>query len=212
MLVAEQLECVRGGRRLFTDVGFELTAGNILRVSGDNGSGKTSLLRLLAGLSHPQKGNIFWHGKPVMRLGGEFRANLCYLGHLNSIKDELTPMENLLATAQLADQPLDKELATSALTEAGLALCLDLPCKFLSQGQKRRSSLARLCHDQRSLWILDEPFVALDSKALAWLCGLVEAHTARGGILVLTTHQAVKLNGAITDLNLGSTTTSRATV
>ena len=144
MLEADNLECVRGERRLFAGLGFKLEAGELLYLQGRNGSGKTSLLRMLIGLLPPEAGEIRWNGEPIKRLADEFRADLCYLGHLNAIKEELTPLENLLAAARLADEEISEDDAIDALEQVGLAGREDLACKYLSQGQKRRVALARL--------------------------------------------------------------------
>ncbi len=163
MLEADNLECVRGERRLFAGLNFKLEAGELLYLQGRNGSGKTSLLRMLIGLLPPEAGEIRWQGTSIKAQGDDFRADLCYLGHLNAIKEELTPLENLLAAARLADEDLSEDDALDALEQVGLAGREDLACKYLSQGQKRRVALARLVKEKRPLWILDEPFVALDT-------------------------------------------------
>ena len=205
MLEAASLECVRGERRLFSGVGFRLEGGELLYVQGRNGSGKTSLLRMLCGLTPPASGEIHWRSQPINRLGEEFRGELCYLGHHNAIKEELTPLENLLASAQLAEEVLDEEEALDALERVGLAGREDLACRYLSQGQKRRVALARLANEKRALWVLDEPYVALDTAAVELVAGLIGAHLQRGGLAVLTTHQAVEVPaGAIRELFLGS--------
>ncbi len=202
MLEAVNLECVRGERRLFAGLEFRLDGGEALHVLGRNGSGKTSLLRILCGLAMPEAGEIRWRGQSIARTAAEFRESLCYLGHKNAIKEELTPLENLLASAHLAGEALEKESvegaegALSALAVVGLSGYEDLPCKYLSQGQKRRVALARLVHERRALWVLDEPFVALDTAAVEWLSGLIGAHLQRGGLAVLTTHQEVRIPAA----------------
>ncbi len=204
MLEANNLECVRGERRLFAGVGFRLEAGELLYLQGRNGAGKTSLLRMLIGLLPPEAGEIRWQGENIRRLGEDYRAHLCYLGHLNAIKEELTPLENLLAAAQLADEPLAEDDALDALEQVGLAGREDLACRYLSQGQKRRVALARLVQEKRALWVLDEPFVALDVAAVDWLAGLIGAHLQRGGLAVMTTHQPVNIPaGAVRELRLG---------
>lgn len=203
MLEASNLECQRGERRLFTGVGFRLDDGEMLFLQGKNGSGKTTLLRMICGLAHPVAGEIRWKGKTIGKLGEEFREELCYLGHLNAIKEELTPLENLMASARLAGETLSEDEALDALEAVGLAGREDLACKYLSQGQKRRVALSRLVHEKRALWVLDEPFVALDAAAVGWLAGLIGAHLQRGGMTVLTTHQAVDIPaGAIRELKL----------
>ena len=202
MLEADNLECVRGERRLFAGVDFRLEAGELLYLQGKNGAGKTSLLRMLIGLLPPEAGEIRWQGKPIG--SDEFRADLCYLGHLNAIKEELTPLENLLAAARLADETLSEDDALDALEQVGLAGREDLACRYLSQGQKRRVALARLVKEKRPLWILDEPFVALDVAAVDWLAGVISGHLQRGGMAVMTTHQQVTIPaGAVRELRLG---------
>ncbi|QRM18051.1 cytochrome c biogenesis heme-transporting ATPase CcmA [Dechloromonas sp. TW-R-39-2] len=202
MLEADNLECVRGERRLFSGVGFRLEAGELLYLQGKNGAGKTSLLRMLIGLLPPEAGEIRWQGKPIG--SDDFRADLCYLGHLNAIKEELTPLENLLAAASLADTTLSEDDALDALEQVGLAGREDLACKYLSQGQKRRVALARLVTEKRPLWILDEPFVALDVAAVDWLAGIISGHLQRGGLAVMTTHQLVSIPaGQVRELRLG---------
>jgi heme exporter protein A len=204
MLEADNLECVRGERRLFASLGFTLDAGELLYLQGRNGAGKTSLLRMLIGLLPPETGEIRWHGKPIRKQGDEYHAALCYLGHLNAIKEELTPLENLLAAARLAGDTLSEDDAIDALEQVGLAGREDLACKYLSQGQKRRVALARLVIDRRPLWILDEPFVALDVAAVDWLAGIISAHLQRGGMAVMTTHQPVAIPAAtVRELRIG---------
>jgi len=121
MLEADHLECHRGERRLFAGVSFRLQAGELLYLQGKNGAGKTSLLRMVIGLLPPESGIISWAGQPIHAQSDEYRANLCYLGHLNAIKEELTPLENLLASAQLAGSPLTEDDALDALEQVGLA-------------------------------------------------------------------------------------------
>jgi heme exporter protein A len=203
MLEASNLECVRGERRLFAGVGFRLEGGEMLYLQGKNGSGKTSLLRMLCGLTPPADGEICWRGRAIDKLGDDFRAELCYLGHHNAIKEELTPLENLLASAKLADESLDEDAALDALEQVGLRGREDLACRYLSQGQKRRVALARLVHERRALWILDEPYVALDPAAVELVAGLIGAHLQRGGLTVLTTHQSVDVPaGTVRELRL----------
>ena len=203
MLEAVNLGCVRGERRLFDNISFRLNPGEMLSLQGQNGSGKTSLLRMLCGLTPPAAGEIRWQEQPIARLAGDYRAVLCHLGHHNAVKDELTPLENLLIAAKLAQETLDEDDALAALQRIGLQGREDLACRYLSQGQKRRAALARLVHERRPLWILDEPYVALDSTAVDWVAGLIGAHLQRGGLAVLTTHQPVMMSaGRIRELSL----------
>jgi heme exporter protein A len=204
MLEVSNLECVRGERSLFAGVGFRLDGGEMLYLQGRNGSGKTSLLRILCGLAHPATGEIRWRGTVIGKLGEDYQRELCYLGHHNAIKEELTPLENLLASARLADEALGEGAALEALEMVGLAGREDLACRYLSQGQKRRVALARLVNERRALWILDEPYVALDTAAIELVAGLIGAHLQRGGLVALTTHQAVEVAaGTVRELRLG---------
>ena len=210
MLEANGLECIRGERRLFADVKFQLAEGEMLFVQGKNGSGKTSLLRMVCGFSPPAAGTIRWRGTEIGKLGEDFRRELCYLGHLNAIKDDLTALENLQASARLADEALDEGRALDALEQVGLAGREALACRYLSQGQKRRVALARLVNERRALWVLDEPYVALDSAAIELVAGLIGAHLQRGGLALLTTHQSVPVSaGALRELILEPPPASR---
>ena len=211
MLEASVLECVRGECRLFAGVGFRLAAGEMLFLQGANGSGKTSLLRMLCGLAPPAAGEIRWRGEAIGKLGEDYRRQLVYLGHHNAIKEELTPLENLLASARLAEEVLAPDAALDALANLGLAGRADLPCRYLSQGQQRRVALARLVHERRALWLLDEPYAALDAPATALIAQLIGAHLQRGGLVVLTTHQAVHVPAALVhELRLETAPGSRA--
>ena len=194
MLAITQLECVRGERRLFANLSVEAGPQTLLEVRGPNGSGKTSLLRNLCGLLAPAAGSISWRGRDIRTGGDDYRAELAYVGHLAGVKDELTAAENLRFSALAAGLPAAAPAIDAALAKLGLGDYRDLPCKVLSQGQRRRVALARLCLSAtRALWILDEPFTALDAAALAVVTELLEAQLAAGGIVVLTTHQEVAL-------------------
>jgi heme exporter protein A len=191
-LRATGLDCVRGERRLFDGLTFELANGGLLQVSGPNGSGKTSLLRMVCGLMPPAAGSIEWNGAAIRTLGEDYNASLAYVGHLNAAKDELNARETLGLAARLAGLPCDPAGVAQALADFGLSGVDRLPCKVLSQGQKRRVALARLglCAG-RALWVLDEPFAALDANGIAVMRSVLEDHLARGGMALLTTHQAV---------------------
>jgi len=195
LLRASGLECVRGGRPLFSGLSFDLARGALLQVRGANGSGKTSLLRILCGLLPPDAGAISWQGRPIRDLGEEYRGHLLYVGHLNALKDELDPAENLRYAARIAGLPATAEETAVALRAFGLDDAR-LPCKLLSQGQKRRAALARLKLGRaRPLWVLDEPFSALDAQGVTVTRALIEAHLAAGGVVVFTTHQEVGFAG-----------------
>jgi heme exporter protein A len=193
MLSVTQLSCVRGERELFAGLGFALDKGGWLHVTGQNGAGKTSLLRMLCGLSPPAAGEIRWDGKKIGELGEAYRAELVYLGHQTPVKDELSARENLEVSSTLRGIGVSCDAAGNALESVGLAECADLPVRFLSQGQKRRIGLASLLLNRARLWILDEPFTALDVAGSGKLSTLLAEHAAQGGITVLTGHQEVKI-------------------
>ena len=183
---------MRGERRLFSNLGFALTPHALLEVRGANGSGKTSLLRMLCGLLSPAAGSINWLGSDIRAQGEEYCAQIAYLGHLSAVKDELSALENLRFAARLAAIPTDADNASAALRWFGVERFLHQPCRTLSQGQRRRVALARLrLSAERPLWILDEPFTALDSSAVQLMQSLLESHLSQGGMTVLTTHQEV---------------------
>lgn len=195
-LQADQLGCSRGERHLFKALSFTVAPGEALRVAGSNGSGKTSLLRLLCGLSSPADGQVLWQGQPLRAARASLGASLIYLGHANGVKDDLLAWENVVVASTLAGQPVTRDDACDALERLGLGAAADLPTRVLSQGQRKRVALARLQpNSAQTLWILDEPFTALDQKAVAVLCATLDAHLARGGMLVYTTHQDVQLSG-----------------
>jgi len=197
MLEASQIECVRGNRRLFRDLSFRLEAHQALRVRGENGSGKTSLLRIVAGLSPAESGSVSWNQGNIRALGEDYLRDLLFLGHSNGLKDDLSPVENLRYVLVLAGVGADETALRAALAEQGLAAIADLPAKLLSQGQKRRVALARLWFSaQKPLWILDEPFIALDSASVERLACTITRQLQRGGMVMFTTHQEVDLPGA----------------
>ncbi len=204
MLEVDHLSCRRGDRTLFTGLSFTLPGGTLLHVRGRNGSGKTTLLRALCGLLRPDHGRILWRGELVTDLADDYNRELLYFGHLNGIKADLTGYENLRVAATLDQDPFADTDILDALGRIGLAGFEDLPTRMLSQGQKKRVALARLILSKAPLWILDEPFTALDTDAVALLETLIAEHVADGGAVVLTTHQEVALTrGEIRRLNLG---------
>ena len=187
MLEAVDLECRRGGRTLFRGLSFPLKGGELLRVGGANGSGKTSLLRILCGLLSPASGEVRWRGAPIQHLREEYSRELAYLGHAAALKDDLTPEENLRIAASLSGMRISSGETREALSRFHVP---DLPVRKLSQGQKRRAALARLALSaQAPLWLLDEPFTALDASGIDLLKTLIKGHVGRGSIVVYTTHQ-----------------------
>ena len=190
MLEVEHLACLKGDRLLFRDLALRLQAGGLLRVAGPNGVGKTSLLRLVTGLALPEAGDIRWNAKCVRREREAFHRELLYLGHAPAINDLLSPLENLRFACAAAGDELSASACVQALERIGLADQLDLPARVLSQGQRRRVGLARLfLSARRRLWVLDEPFTALDVKAVADLAHALSEHCVAGGMVMLTTHQ-----------------------
>ena len=198
MLTAQGLACVRGDRLLFKDLGFVLEAGSLLYVLGENGSGKSSLLRMLCGLLMPEQGEILWAGKSIKSHAEQYLPNLKYLGHLNGLKEDLTALENLQMGARIAGQDVTAAAALAALTAIGIARCANLPVRVLSQGQKRRVALAALWLSRSPLWILDEPFAALDVAATEVLAARISEHLAAGGMTILTSHQDVPIKAKST--------------
>lgn len=188
---AHNVSCQRAWQWLFSGVTFSLNAGEMLHIEGENGAGKSTLLRILLGLATPDSGEVLWNNQPI-QLSADFKENLCFIGHLNAIKEELTPLENLKISADVAGIPLNLNAAMQALGAVDLKKRWNVPAKFLSQGQKRRVALCRLALDTRTLWVLDEPFVALDSQALQWLVHQMNAHAEKGGMLIFTSHQKIQ--------------------
>ena len=197
-LAARALACRRGRRLLFRGLDLQLAAGSITWLRGRNGSGKTSLMRILAGLSAPAEGEVSWGGEPLRRATGA-REGIVYIGHANALKDDLTLTEALtfLACMQALDDAPRR--SRDAIDRLGLASRRDAPVRTLSQGQRRRGALARLALDEvPRTWILDEPYDALDRDSVTLLSTLIEAHAGRGGAVLLTSHQSVDLHGADT--------------
>ena len=193
MLEASDLECERGGRRLFRALTFSVNSGEIVRVAGANGSGKTSLLRILCGLLTPSAGEVRWNGARIQSLKEEYARHLLYLGHAPAVKDELTGAENLRVACVLAGLSTTAQQTRDALARFGVPG--DKPVRQLSQGQRRRAALARLSVSwQAPLWLLDEPFTALDAAAAELTRTLLGEHAQRGGSVVYSTHQDAGLH------------------
>lgn len=202
MLDANDLECLRGTRRLFRGVSFRLAPGECLLVQGPNGSGKTSLLRILSGLARPERGEVRWDGEPIRKLGTQYHALLAYCGHSSALKEDLTPVENLQASAALDGRSSGPQVIRDALDAFEAGALHALPVRALSQGQKRRVALARLRVCARRLWLLDEPLAALDVRAQGVLAEMVDRHLAANGVAVVTSHQPIGLRAATRMLEL----------
>lgn len=194
MLSANSLTCVRGENELFHKVTFELGAGQCLFVRGENGSGKTSLLRILAGLLEAEEGEVLWNNQKI-KFAENYNDQLAYLGHFSAIKSELSAIENICLSAQIDGIKIDLNLAINALNLLGLGERVHLPTRALSAGQKRRVLLTKLITHQKKIWILDEPFTALDVQAINFIVGLIKNHLQNQGILIITSHQDLKIDG-----------------
>lgn len=189
LLQVESLSCIRDDRELFCELSFQLGTGQVLLLEGKNGSGKTSLLRILCGFREADAGHIRWRGNPIS--DRQYHADMAYIGHLDGIKKELTVLENLnlaLAFGQRGQYTLPEALARVQL--AGYQQVL---AQALSAGQKRRMSLARLLVTNNHLWILDEPFTSLDKQGIQLTETLMTEHCSRGGLIVLTSHHDLNL-------------------
>lgn len=191
LLEVHGLRCERGDRTLFSDLSFQVQGGQLLQIEGANGSGKTTLLRTLCGLFQPIAGNVTWRGQAVTSDPVSYHTELTYIGHLPGIKFDLTAVENLSFIQGMQGKKPDKQGIFTALDKIGLYGFEEIPCRFLSAGQKRRVALARLLLQPTALWILDEPFTALDRAGNALLSDMLAQQLSRGGMVVLTSHQPV---------------------
>ena len=205
MLEALNVGCVRGERLLFSDVNFSLSAGSVVQLTGANGSGKTSLLRIICGLLMPTEGEIRWERTNIRSLGEEYSKSLSYVGHRNGVKEELNAIENLRISNGLAGNSLTPAAAKEALERIGLTVRDSLPVRLLSEGQRRRVALARLITSGARLWILDEVLTSLDRSAVAIMKSLIGEHLQNGGMAIIATHQELDLSaGSLQRLELAS--------
>jgi heme exporter protein A len=192
LLSVDKLGFDRAGERLFSNVGFDVDAGQVLQIHGPNGSGKTTLLRVLAGLLQPSAGTVRWRGKDAHAHPEAWRQSLAYLGHLNGISDELTAAENLSFSAvlgEVSEEPVEAQEA--ALKSVGLDRYRHAIVRGLSAGQKRRLAISRLLLEHKPLWLLDEPAAALDEESSGVLEHCIAGHLERGGIVLMTTHKLI---------------------
>lgn len=203
LLAVTDLFCEREERILFDGLAFSLKQGEVMQIEGRNGSGKTTLLRILSGLSAQYEGSIEWRGESVDNVRDEFLADLLYFGHQPGVKGMLTPQENLRWYCAL-HPALQRSKIDEALGIVGLTGYEDVPCHSLSAGQNRRVSLARLYMNQAPLWILDEPFTAIDKKGVAAMEQLLLEHAQRGGSVILTTHHDLAAQQGVVKVNLDS--------
>jgi heme exporter protein A len=193
MLEVTNLDCVRGDRKLFSDINLSLKPGTFLQVQGANGSGKTSLLRILCGLLAPVRGEVRWQGAKIRSLGEDYFTAITYIGHRSAVKEELTCLENHRINNGLAGVELKREEALENLGKMGLAGREHLPARLLSEGQRRRLALSRLLSSSSRLWLLDEVLTSLDQAAVSLIKSVIEAHLKSGGMAVVATHQELNL-------------------
>ena len=193
MLEVKNLTCVRGTRRLFKDLNFSAEPGELVELRGPNGSGKTSLLRILCGLATPAAGEVRWNNENIRTLGEEYFAAVAYLGHQNAVKDELTAMENLRISSAISGTPLKENDAGKILARVGLTPQQHLPARVLSAGQRRRLAMTRLLTGKATLWFLDEVLTSLDDAAVNLSRDFIGEHLKNGGIAIVATHQDLNL-------------------
>jgi heme exporter protein A len=202
ILSVSQLSLERGLRSLVSALSFSLHSGDVLRISGANGAGKSSLLKVLAGISSDYSGEIQFDGKPMREAELEYREQMLYLGHANAVKTALSPYENLKWFAAL--YPVKSQVSIdAALQQVGLLAFKNQPCFQLSAGQKQRVALARLLLSKAKLWILDEPFTAIDKTGVAEFEALISRFAENGGAVLITTHHDLAITGNYQQLVLG---------
>lgn len=192
-LSVSALAAVRGETRLFSDLSFQIEAGQLLFIEGGNGCGKTSLLYILAGLRLPEAGTVSWTGKDIEQLGKQYHSQLCFVGHQNGVKAELTVWENIQGYQAL--KPGKTEEVQATIDAIGLAGYEDNLAYQLSSGQQRRLALSRLLLSNQPLWILDEPFTSLDKASIRLFESRLVAHSQQGGMVIITSHQPLDLTG-----------------
>ncbi len=199
--LATDLSCIRGDRALFADLTLALRAGDVLQVRGANGSGKSTLMRILSGLLQPDSGNILFDNMAITNADSLFSHQLHYLGHLPGVKLDLTPWENLLIAAALANGAHETAI-NEALDAVQLFGFEHEPARNLSAGQKRRIALARLLVSPLPIWFLDEPFTALDTAGCRLVERLIVEQAARGGMVIFASHTEVQLSCALRSVEL----------
>jgi heme exporter protein A len=188
LLEAREINCWRGDRHILRDVSFGVRAGEFLKLTGPNGVGKTTLIRIVCGLLPPENGTVLWRGKRVSSSNDEYHIEMAYLGHLNSLKADLTARENLRFLAGLRQSLSDADI-DAALDRVGILSRGDLVARSLSAGQKRRLALARLLLSGAMLWILDEPVTNLDTAGIELVEELITEHVNKGGLALAAAHQ-----------------------
>jgi heme exporter protein A len=200
-LSVEKVHVWRGDRHVLQGVSLMLRPRQLLHVSGPNGTGKTTLLRVVCGLLRPEQGLVSWLGKSISSIRAEYQATLAYASHEPALKADLTALENLRFAVGLKRRVTAAELRAS-LDQTGVAACADLPARVLSAGQRRRVAMARVLAMSASLWLLDEPFTNLDAAGTDLLRILLQSHVERGGLALVVAHHDLKLDCNVHRLEL----------
>jgi heme exporter protein A len=203
MLEIQSIECVRDDRLLFSDLSFSVADAEVLQIEGPNGSGKTSLLRIICGLRLPDAGQIKWRGETIASNREDYYADMVYIGHLPCVKADLTVLENVRSLLDTRSLSLSNSIIEAALAKVGLASYEDVPGKALSSGQRRRILLAFIELSQAKLWILDEPLTALDVQGVELMESMILEHRQAGGSVVFTTHHGMQLDCEMRSVQLG---------
>ena len=202
-LAVDKVHVWRGDRHVLQGVSFETGPAELLHVSGPNGTGKTTLLRVITGLLRPEQGTVTWLGRPITQAASEYQAAMAYSAHEPALKADLTALENLRFSVGLKRRALPEELR-SALETTGVGACADLPARVLSAGQRRRVSLPRVLAMRARLWLLDEPYANLDTAGSELVSGLLQAHVEAGGIALVVAHRDLALDCPMRRLELAS--------
>jgi heme exporter protein A len=200
-LCVEKVHVWRGDRHVLQGVSLELRAGELMHISGPNGTGKTTLLRVVSGLLRPEQGSVAWRGKSIASAPGDYQNEIAYASHEPALKSDLTAIENLRFMVGLKRRVTARELQAS-LERTGVAGCADLPARVLSAGQRRRVAMARVLAFGAALWLLDEPFTNLDTSGSALVSGLLAEHIEQGGLALVVAHHDLHLAGQTRHLAL----------
>ena len=202
-LAVDRVHVWRGDRHVLQGVSAQIGRGQLLHVSGPNGNGKTTLLRVVSGLLRPEQGSVTWQGQSIVSHRTDYQAALAYAAHEPALKADLTALENLRFSVGMKRRSPPHELR-EALERTGVAACADLPARVLSAGQRRRVSLARVLAMQASVWLLDEPYANLDAAGSELVSGLLQAHVAAGGLALVVAHRELALACNVRRLELNS--------
>ncbi len=201
-LEVRNLSCIRGDTLLFDALEFQLDRGQAILIEGANGAGKTSLLRILGGITLPAEGEVLWRRRPIAEVRSEFNEEMAYLGHQLGFKMELTGLENLIFSLKLRGLKVDSDLAHQTMMDLGLQAQSELPVMAFSAGQRQRLALARVLLQRALLWVLDEPLTALDTAGVQQVFNAMQVHLEQGGLIVLTSHQPITTLSNLTRLRL----------